>query len=825
MGKRKTMIILGIAMLHLSTFGGRGHWQMSNSEDRLKPSDTSYAYIYEDFAGDWQQVWTNSNAFLSGEYGLSIDDQATSPAWTSVLLPVPSSASLHGTIWEVGVDISGNLSSGNHLRIYLGTNNANITDAHQGYHLQIDGASGNHTYKLYKQQGARRTSIFQSAPIPNQAGKFRARVKVTHNAEGMWELFADEYDSGHFEPILSSAGEHRVQEDAYTDFNYGGLWFTFTRTRINDFRVHYYVVRPYEIHGDAPDPGDPGDDGPDDDDPDEEDPDEEEPVIDPYAVIINEIMANPRNAAILPEQEYVELYNTTDSAIILTDWIFASATTRAILPKVAIPAHDYLILCRAQDTLLFQGYGRVVGLSPWPTLTNSGTTLSLYSKDERVIDRVSYTDKWYKDSKKQGGGWSLERSNPYDHCILDQNWKASNDLSGGTPGMQNSNFSEDLLELHIIQQERLNDTTIRLRFNKRLDSMLLIHETKLKYSDRLISEWNDLEVDFEMKDETTIELTMTKDVLSPGKQIHFKLINIKSCSDIIPEVEFSIFSPHPLLPGEILINEILFNPFEGGVDFVEIYNFSQKTFDLNTIFLANLNTQGQRANLRRISETSKPFLPESYLALTIDPSIVRSHYPRAPIEGLWQMSTLPNYNNDQGHVLLLSEGTVLIDSVHYWEKMHSSLLKTQKGISLERQSFERPSNAAQNFKSAAMSEGGATPGYKNSIQIEENVVDFTLQSKIFSPDGDGFQDSLNVRYSIPEANLMANVLIFDQNQRAVRNLLRNQSISSSGLITWDGKSDKGTVSRPGIYTMYIMVYNESGFKRTVRKSFVLALRF
>ncbi|MDZ7848102.1 MAG: lamin tail domain-containing protein [Owenweeksia sp.] len=45
----------------------------------------------------------------------------------------------------------------------------------------------------------------------------------------------------------------------------------------------------------------------------------------------------------------------------------------------------------------------------------------------------------------------------------------------------------------------------------------------------------------------------------------------------------------PSLPqaGELIINELLFNPPSGGADFVEIYNHSDKYFDLSNLRLGN----------------------------------------------------------------------------------------------------------------------------------------------------------------------------------------------------------------------------------------------
>ena len=58
--------------------------------------------------------------------------------------------------------------------------------------------------------------------------------------------------------------------------------------------------------------------------------------------------------------------------------------------------------------------------------------------------------------------------------------------------------------------------------------------------------------------------------------------------------------PDSSLENDIIINEILFNPKEDGVDYVEIYNNSNSFLDLSKLRIANFFEFGGAVKLLRI---------------------------------------------------------------------------------------------------------------------------------------------------------------------------------------------------------------------------------
>jgi hypothetical protein len=262
------------------------------------------------------------------------------------------------------------------------------------------------------------------------------------------------------------------------------------------------------------------------------------------------------------------------------------------------------------------------------------------------------------------------------------------------------------------------------------------------------------------------------------------------------------------------------------VDFIEIYNNSEKVLDLKDLSVATTKSDNI-VTRKNISESPLLFAPAQYLALTIDPENIRKEYLTKSNNSLFKMASIPALNNEAGSVLLLS-GQEQIDQLTYTEKMHFPLIKDPKGVSLERSSFISPTNEPGNFRSAAASVGYATPGYKNS-QLIESTVDKTeevgLISKTFSPDNDGYEDALQINYHFGNAGMVANASIYNDKGMLIRKLARNTTLAAEGTLTWDGLTEDTKKAPVGIYIVYVEVFSLNGRTKKYRKPCVLASRF
>lgn len=283
--------------------------------------------------------------------------------------------------------------------------------------------------------------------------------------------------------------------------------------------------------------------------------------------------------------------------------------------------------------------------------------------------------------------------------------------------------------------------------------------------------------------------------------------------------------PQTPIWNDIVINEVLFNPYTGGVDFVELFNRSDKTVDLSKISIANRNSStNQPDQVYAATDTAKLLLPNHYAVVTTSPELVKKFYRTENNEAFTTASKMASFNNDEGYVVLLNNDLDIIDELHYKESMHSKLLSDFKGVSLERINPDLASSNVSTWQSAAQTAGFATPTYKNSQWVEPSVKDdaFTLSPKTFSPDGDGKDDYLLISYKLPTDGCIANIRVFSANGIEVKRLASNLLVGTDGVLTWDGLNSSNQRVPVGIYIVYIEYFNPNGETRKYKKTCVVA---
>ncbi len=544
-----------------------------------------------------------------------------------------------------------------------------------------------------------------------------------------------------------------------------------------------------------------------------------------FDVVINEIMADPSPEVGLPDHEFLELYNQTNNTIDLTDWMLTIGSSEKIFGPAQILPNGYLIVAHEDAETDLSAYGSFYGFSSF-SLTNTGQTITLTDKEGNTISMVSYQDDWYKDPDKEDGGWTLEQINPNNICSQGDNWQASEDSKGGTPGAINSVYSNIVLTPKVDRIEMVADNLLRLYFNQAMDATSMTDVVHYIVDHDIGNPQETFSIEGQPG---TIELYFGQTFLS-GVIYQLTVLNtVANCIGQHPENDTTISFGlgDDAVENDIIINEILFNPWTNGVDYVEIYNRSDKVIDLSLLQIGTVKTSPPNPpdTLHyTISDQQMLLVPGVYLLLSSSPETVKSQYLTENPNGFLKVEPFPAYNNDEGTCLLINQKQVLIDAFDYSEDMQYPLLNYVDGVSLERASFDNPTNDKNNWHSAAEAVGFGTPAYQNSQFIKEGgfVEEITIEPEIFSPDNDGYNDVVSINYTFDQPGYMMTANVFNSGGNLVRKLVNNQYLGTEGAVNWDGIQDDNTKASVGIYIFFIQVFDLNGNVKKYKKTTVLA---
>jgi hypothetical protein len=545
-----------------------------------------------------------------------------------------------------------------------------------------------------------------------------------------------------------------------------------------------------------------------------------------YDVVIDEIMADPTPQAGLPNNEWIELRNTSAFDINLQGWRLADLTGQTgPMPNFILRPDSFVIVCTGSAVPVLAPFGKVISVANFPSLDNDGDLISLFSMTGITIHAVQYTSAWYQNELKKDGGWTLEITDTKSPCNGISNWKASVDANGGTPGKKNSvdGINNDETAPKLLRAFAINNTTIALLYDEPLDSLKA--GTVNNYSiDNGISAVSAGGVS-PLFDKVNIVLNAP---IVVGTVYTITAANVTDCKGNAigskNSAKFGISQEADSF--DVVINEILFNPKPGSEDFVELYNRSQKIIDLSHIYIANRNTSNVISSIQQTTTEGILLFPKDFIVLTSDPVAIKYQYMTTNPDAFITVGSMPSFSDNTGDVIILNNQGAIVDEVKYSDKWHFPLISNTEGVSLERIDYNAASEQG-NFHSAATSAGYGTPGYKNSqYSLNEEVRGtITVTPDIFSPDNDGTDDFATINYSFPSPGFVANITVFDATGRAVRYLQRNSLSGIKGYYRWDGLDDKNRRLPQGIYIIYTEIFNTGGKKKQFRNTIVLARRY
>lgn len=547
-----------------------------------------------------------------------------------------------------------------------------------------------------------------------------------------------------------------------------------------------------------------------------------DPFVDFGSVVINEIMVDPTPAVGLPECEYVELFNRTADTLSLNGWLLKVGNSAASLNGITILPNQYRTLtttsCSTQGELSNVG---AAGLPSFPSLPNSGATIILSDKIAKTISTVTYSSKWYGDSQKADGGYSLEKLDAGNLSEEPSNWMASNDPLGGSPGRENSvkQDNPDTEPPTILSVSINGSSYLTVNFSEYLDPKTISRENfTTNYQDEIMELLTTssppktavLKFGEQFKENTIYELA-----------IHSGITDL--AGNYLGETTIPFAMTRLPLWQELVINELLFNPYPGSADFVEIYNPSTTPFNLKDLVLSKRNSEGALESFCHLSVFDRLILPNEYYAFASNPNIILPFYS-CPNPENFLPASIPAMNDDKGIVVLTDTTGERVDEVSYSDQQHYPLLASTEGVSLERVNPNQPSGSPSNWQSAAQTAGFATPAARNSCfrEFDANTKTITIDPEIFSPNSDGYNDVTHIRFNLSGTGWSATLTVYDSKGREVRKLLNNALMDVDGDIVWDGLNNANQAVGFGIYVVVMELFNLNGEVKKEKKAVVVA---
>ena len=527
-------------------------------------------------------------------------------------------------------------------------------------------------------------------------------------------------------------------------------------------------------------------------------------------VVITEIMADPLPEVSLPGKEYIEIENRTEYPLNLKNWKLSTEDQYALFPETIIGPSCVKIICATQDTLLFTKFGNVTGVKQFPSLTDGGRLIYLADSTGNLIHGVEYTSDWYGNELKSKGGWSLEMIDTGYPFYDEGNWRASESKKGGTPGSCNSvsgsNSDNSFYGIRNVFPD--DSSTIHIRFSEPVFT--------------LTGEISSIKIEGNgITDLYPTDPLFREFIVKLSEPLHRSEVHQLDISDGISDFagnriqkwNFNFGLSEPAEKGDILFNELLFNPLPGDQDYIELFNCSEKVVDASRLQLVSVNdATGDTSEVVAVSDEKRCILPGKYYAFTTDIKRISERYFSTDPDHLFESGSLPSMPDDKGHLILYNRELDRIDEVLYNEKMHYSLLSTNEGVALEKTIPKNKSEEAASWHSASESSGWGTPGAPNSVFVEMPATSdkVVFSSSKITPDNDGNEDFLKIMLNLTGNGNVVSVTVFDESGNYVRKIATNLFAGAEASVIWDGTADDGSLVKTGIYIILITLYDDTG---------------
>jgi len=272
-------------------------------------------------------------------------------------------------------------------------------------------------------------------------------------------------------------------------------------------------------------------------------------------------------------------------------------------------------------------------------------------------------------------------------------------------------------------------------------------------------------------------------------------------------------------PGEIIINELLPDPYVGGSEYIELYNRSEHSLSLSALSVAIRKSDGTLSTRYPLTSVLHNLEAKSYLLLTKNLEGVTSFYDIADPSALCGLAKLPILANTSSTLVLFrTADEIIIDEVAYSSKWHAHSVKNKKGVALERIDPDAATQDAANWTSASETVGYGTPGYQNSQYKDASSGGATgIEPPVWIEES----GSYTVSYLLDRPGYSCRAFVFNTSGLRVADISNHELLGISGKITWSGVANNGSPLQTGVYIFYAEIYHPEGTVKRFKKAFLI----
>lgn len=520
-----------------------------------------------------------------------------------------------------------------------------------------------------------------------------------------------------------------------------------------------------------------------------------------YDILITEIHARPDEwMGSLPNAEFVEIWNRSDKTISLEGCMFQDASLEASneweeIGEFYLQANEVAILCDDSKVELFETFCQIIPLSSFPSLNNTEDLIILRNPGKELIAKARYNSRSFGSGISSAGGYSLQRQS-WSRCDLSSEFSIIEGLQTGSPGLV-ADFTVSSFD------------SIPLR-----PRAIRLHEDS-----NLIITWP-----LSLDDETPgliDSIWLRSNSYQPDE-----LVELRFCDDrVIPEFRIGSFTWSTELKAKLVINEVLFNPYYGSDDFIELKNISDDYLILGKLTVAEgtLSKPLEIEDWVELDFESLVLAPDSVLYISTNCRKTFTDYPVSDSFNCLQVKSFVNLPDKGAWIALLDSLNLsqIIDSVSLSSDLHHPLIRNEDGISLRRINDHWNGANAENWASSPVAEGGASPGKvsegNSQTGAEESMLSVSPSCISYSYPENRFEYSIELEETLSTVFLE----VWSEQGYRVKTLLNNSLTGHSFQGSWNGFGENEQVLPSGNYMLILQVIGESGKVKKTRETVCL----